>query len=176
MKRTVGLLIIVLSIVLTVGCSKKEEPAKAPSAPAPDQQQAAKAMEQASQTAKDTVQAARVTVASKAEEIKQVFTSEVNLDKSITDLKAEAEKMDMASLMQVAAKYKDAIVAKQGDLKTLSEKLAALPMTEKLGTQGQQLTADAQKLTEAIKSLKDRFEVYLTAVKAKGGDAASLAI
>ena len=90
--------------------------------------------------------------------------------------KAEAEKMDVASLMEVAGKYKDAIVAKQGEFDAISKKLAAIPPVEKISAEAQKLTEDAAKLTEAIKSLKERFDVYVAALKAKGGDASKLAM
>ena len=173
MKRIIGLLVIVLSVAFTTGCSKKEEPVTPPQ---PTEQQAKGMVEQAAQTAKETTEAVKEAVAPAIEEVKQAFTGEVNLDKTVADLKAEAEKMDVASLMQVAGKYKDAILAKQGDFKTISEKLAAIPMAQKLGEESKQLTADAQKLTEAIKALKDRFDVYLASIKAKGGDTSSLTL
>ena len=166
MKRTIGLLVIALSVVFTIGCSKKKEPVKTP-APKPAAQQTKSVMDQAAQTAQDTTQAVKESVTTAAEEVKQAFTNQVNLDKSVADLKAEAEKMDVASLMQVAGKYKDAILAKQGEFNSISEKLAAIPMAQRLGEESKQLTAQTQKLTESLKALKDRFDVYLTAIKSK---------
>jgi hypothetical protein len=173
MKRTVKLLVIALCVAFTTGCSKKKEPTTPPQ---PTEKQTQGMMDQAAQTAQETTQAVKEAATAAVEEVKQAFTSQVNLDKSIADLKAEAEKMDVASLMQVAGKYKDAILSNQGEFKTISEKLAAIPMTQRLGDESKQLTTQAQKLTESIKALKDRFDVYLTAIKAKGGDTGSLAI
>jgi hypothetical protein len=133
-------------------------------------------LDQAAQTAQETTQAVKEAVTTAAEEVKQAFTSQVDLDKSIADLKAEAEKMDVASLMQVAGKYKDAILSKQGEFNSIGEKLAAIPMAQRLGEESKQLTGQAQKITETLKALKDRFDVYLTSIKAKGGDTSSLAI
>lgn len=166
MKRNLTILLAIACAVVLVGC-KKQQPTEAPSAPATEQQ-AKGMMDQAA----DAAQAAQ----EKVVETVQAFTKDVDLNKSVADLKAEAGKMDVASLMQVAGKYKDAIVAKQGDFDAISKKLAAIPMTEKLGAEAQKLTGDATKLTEAIKSLKDRFDVYVSALKAKGGDVSTLAM
>ena len=166
MKRNLTILLAVACAVVFVGC-KKQEPAKAPTASGTDKQ-AQSMMDQVA----DTATAAK----EKVVEAVQSFTKDVDLNKSIAELKAEAEKMDVASLMEVAGKYKDAIVAKQVDFDAISKKLAAIPMTEKLGAEAQKLTGDAAKLTEAIKSLKERFDVYVAALKAKGGDASELAM
>lgn len=99
---------------------------------------------------------AKEAVSAVADELKQVFTTQVNLDKSIAELKAEAEKMDVATLREVAAKYKDAILAKQDEFGTVSEKLAAIPLTQRLGDEAKQLTAEAQQITLVGKALMPR--------------------
>lgn len=181
MKRNLTILLAIACVVVLVGC-KKQEPAKAPTASGTDKQaqgmldQAAAAVKTAKEEVKEAAQTVKQETAATVEEVKQAFTKEVDLNKSVADLKAEAEKMDVASLMQVAGKYKDAIVAKQGEFDAISKKMAAIPMTEKLGAEAQKLTGDAAKLTEAIKSLKDRFDIYVAALKAKGGDVSKLAM
>lgn len=101
---------------------------------------------------------------------------DIDLEKAVADLKAEAAKMDVESLTSVAMKYKDAILEKQAALKPLTDKLAAIPMTEKMGAEAQALTADLKKLTDAIAPLKERFSVYIDALKAKGADISKLAL
>ncbi len=73
--------------------------------------------------------------------------------------------MDVAALKDVAMKYKDAILAKQADFDAIKSKLADIPMTQKLGDEAKKLTADTQKLTESLKALKERFDVYVSAIK-----------
>lgn len=170
MKKTVALLVVILSVVLAGGCSKKETPT--PSKPVTEN--AADAVDQAAQTAKDAAEPVKEAVQTAVEEVKQAFTADVDLNKTVDALKAEAEKMDVASLKQVALKYKDAIASKQGEIKAIADKLAAIPMTQKLGAEAQKLTTDTTKLTEALKALTDRFNVYVSALKAKGGDTAGL--
>ena len=156
MKRTAGLYIVALSLVFALGCSKKEEPVEAPPVPDP---QTRGMLDQAAQTFNETVRA---------------FTAKIDLDKTVADLKAEAEQMDVAALRDFAAKYKDAIMAKRDDFSSVSDKLAAIPMTQRLGDEAQKLTAEAQQIAESLKALTDRFNVYVTAIRTKGGDASDL--
>jgi PBP1b-binding outer membrane lipoprotein LpoB len=174
MKKTVSVLVVILSVVLVVGCSKKETP-KAPS-PSAAQKQAANTAGQVAQTAQDAAQTAKEAVQSVAQEVKQTFTADIDLNKTVDALKAEAEKMDADSLKQVALKYKDAIASKQGEIKAIADKLTAIPMTQKLGAEAQKLTADTAKLTESLKALTERFNVYFNALKAKGGDVSGLTL
>ncbi len=88
-----------------------------------------------------------------AEAVKESFTMDIDLDKTVADLKAEAAKMDVKSLTEVALKYKDTILEKQGQLDGLIQKLKAVPMTEKLG-------ADAQAMTTEIKTLTDCYRPF----------------
>ena len=166
--------IVLLTCLVLVGCGKKEKPVAPPVEPSGQETPAAvDTMKQAAdQAVKETTEAAKEAV----EAVKEAFTMDVNLEKSIADLKAEAAKMDVASLTEVAKKYKDAIMQKQGSLKTLTEQLAAIPLTEKMGTQAQNLTKEIKTLTDAIAPLKERLSVYVDAIKAKGGDTTSLAL
>lgn len=164
MKRIVLVWAVVASLGLIWGC-KKQQPAEMPQAPQ-GQIQAESMMEKAAEAANKAVETAKETV--------QNWTKEVDLSKSIDQLKAEAEKMDVNALMEMAKKYKDAIAAKEKEFEAIGNKLAAIPMTEKLGAEAQKLTAEAQKITETMKALKERFDVYVAALTAKGGNAAGL--
>jgi|GEM_PF-531100 len=175
MRRAVNLSIIMLSVVFTASCSKKEEPAPPPS-PTDSQQQAHNLTEQMGQSARQTTEAAKEAVTEAVEKVKQTFTTTVDLDKSVSALKAEAEQMDIPSLREVAGKYKDAMVAKQDEIKSLTEKLNAVPLTQKLGQEAQQITTDLQGLTQSLSALKERFDVYVAAIKDKGGDVGDLSL
>ena len=172
MKRTTGLLMIALSLFFAAGCSKKEEPAAPAPSPAPSQSQGV--IDQTSQTARQAAQEVKETVSAVVEEARQAFTMQVDLDKSVAALKAEAEQMDIALLTAVAMKYKDAIGDKQADLKALAAKLDAIPMTQRIGDDARQIGADIQKYTHMLSALKERFDVYLSAIKDKGGQVSDL--
>ncbi|MHC5173922.1 MAG: hypothetical protein ACYSPJ_09320, partial [Planctomycetota bacterium] len=76
------------------GCSKKDTPQPTGETPA----------ETDAPSTLDTVKEAAV------EAIKESFTMDVDLEKTVADLKAEAAQMDIENLKEVAAKYKEEIV------------------------------------------------------------------
>lgn len=165
-------LLLITCLVSISGCGKKE-----PTPPAePAGREAPGMMDEMKQAAGDAVKETTEAAKKAVEAVKESFTMDINLDKTVAELKAEAAKMDIAALTQVAKKYKDAIMEKQGALKALTDKLTAIPLTEKAGPQAQGLTAEIKTLTNAITPLKDRLGVYLDAIKAKGGDTAGLTI
>lgn len=157
-------LLLIASFSLVAGCKKKSSPTP----PAePSEQETTGMMDSMKKAADETVQ--KTTTA-----VKEAFTMDIDLDKAVADLKAEAAKMDVEALTNVAMKYKDAIMEKQAALKPLADKLAAIPIAEKMGTEAKALTADIKKLTEAIAPLKERLTVYIDALKAKGADVKNL--
>ena len=94
----------------------------------------------------------------------------VDENKPIAEIKAEAAKMDVEQLRAIAKKYKDALVAKQAEVKKLTDSLAKIPLTEKLGKEAQALTADIDNLMKSVNALSGRFQVYYDQIKAKGGE------
>ena len=56
-------------------------------------------------------------------------------NKPIDEVKAEAEKMDVAALRDMAMAYKDKIVAKKGEIEKITAKFKAIPLADKLGTE-----------------------------------------
>jgi len=95
-------------------------------------------------------------------------------NKPLSEVKAEAEKMDSGQLRAMAAKYKDAIAAKGEEIKELTAKLKDIPVTEMLGEKAKSLKAQIDKLGASVSSLKERFQVYYKSLKEKGGDTAGL--
>lgn len=100
----------------------------------------------------------------------------VDENKPIAEIKAEATKMDVEQLRAVAKKYKDALVAKQAEVKKLTDSLAKIPLTEKLGKEAQALTADIDNLMKSVNALNERFGVYYEQIKAKGGELKDLSL
>ncbi|MHC5159109.1 MAG: hypothetical protein ACYSN8_03620 [Planctomycetota bacterium] len=156
MKMTLTVLLI--ASVLMFGCSKKDTPQPTGETPA----------ETDAPSTLDTVKEAAV------EAIKESFTMDVDLEKTVADLKAEAAQMDIENLKEVAAKYKEEIVKAEADLKALMDKLSAVPLTEKLGEEAQALTAEVKTLTDGVAALQERFQIYIDALTAKGADVKAL--
>ena len=153
-------LLLIASLSLMAGCSKKEEPPKAP-----DAQEATGILD----TMKDAAGKATETV-------KESLSMDIDLEKAVSDLKAEAAKMDIKDLQKIAMKYKDSITEKMAALQPLKDKLKAIPMTEKLGAEAKTLTEEIKSLLDVIAPLKERLGVYVDAIKAKGGDIKDLAL
>jgi hypothetical protein len=114
MKMKLTVLLIVS--VLMFGCSKKDTPQPTGQAPA----------ETEAPSMLDTIKEAAV------EAVKESFAMDIDLEKTVADLKAEAAQKDIENLKEVTAKYKDAIAEKETELKAVMDKLSALPLTEKL--------------------------------------------
>jgi hypothetical protein len=102
--------------------------------------------------------------------------TEVKADESkpVSEVKTEAEKMDTGQLRAMAVTYKEAIVAKKGELEKLAAQLKEIPVTEMLGEKAKQLKANIDSLTKSVDALKERFEVYYAKLKEKSGDLSGL--
>ena len=100
----------------------------------------------------------------------------VDENKPITEIKAEAAKMDVEQLRSIAMKYKDALMARQAEIKKVTDSLAKIPLTEKLGKEAQALTADIDNLMKSVNALSERFQVYYDQIKAKGGEVEDLSL
>jgi hypothetical protein len=96
--------------------------------------------------------------------------------KPISEVKAEAEKMDTNQLRAMAMTYKEAIVAKKNEIEKVTAKLKEIPLTEMIGEEAKALKADIAKLNESITALKARFDVYYEKLKESGGDLSGLQI
>ena len=100
--------------------------------------------------------------------------SEVDETKPISEVKAEAEKMSVEQLKDIAMEYKKAIEAKQPEIVKLMEQFKEIPITEKLGEEAKALTADIDKLNSSVKAMKDRFDVYYNKLVELKADVTSL--
>jgi len=100
--------------------------------------------------------------------------SKVDEKKPISEVKAEAEKMDTSKLRAMAEAYKNAITAKKGEIEKVTAKLKGIPATELLGKEAQNLKADIENLNKSVSALKERFEIYYQKLKEKAGDLSGL--
>ena len=96
--------------------------------------------------------------------------------KPLSEVKAEAEKMDAAELKAMVLEYKDSILAKQEDVAKVTAQLKEIPISEMLGEEAKSLKADIEGLNKSVAALKSRFEVYYNKLKEKGGDVSGLGL
>jgi molecular chaperone GrpE (heat shock protein) len=97
-------------------------------------------------------------------------------DRPISEVKAEAEKMNATDLRAMAMQYKKALDAKKGDIEKLTAQLKEIPVAEMLGEKAKTLKADMEKLQKSMSALQERFKVYYDKLKEKGGDLSGLEI
>ena len=103
-------------------------------------------------------------------------SQKVDENKPIAEIKAEAVKMDVEQLRSIAMKYKDALMAKQDEVTKLTDSLAKIPLTEKLGKEAQALTGDIDNLMKSVSALRERFQIYYDQIKQKGGELKDLTL
>ena len=97
-------------------------------------------------------------------------------NKPISEVKAEAEKLDTDGLRAMAMVYQKAIAAKNSEVEKVTAKLKDIPVTEMLGSEAKELKTDIDDLNKSISALKERFEVYYQKLKEQGGDLSGLQI
>jgi len=95
-------------------------------------------------------------------------------NKPISEVKAEAEKMNTDELRASAMAYKKAIEAKKGDVEKLADQLKEIPIAEMLGEEAKGLKADMDELQKSVSALQERFQIYYDKLKEKGGDVSGL--
>lgn len=95
-------------------------------------------------------------------------------NKPISEVKAEAEEMNVAKLRSMALSYKDAVVAKKGEVEKLAGKLKEIPVTKILDDEAKELKSEIEALNKSVSALKERFTVYYDKLKEKGGNLTGL--
>jgi len=97
-------------------------------------------------------------------------------NRPVSEVEAEAEKMSVAELRSMALKYKEALMAKEGDVEKIMAELKEVPLTKMLGEEAKGLKADIDKVNKSISALTKRFEIYHNKIKEKDGDLSGLKI
>lgn len=97
-------------------------------------------------------------------------------NKPIDEIKAEAEKMDVAGLRDMAMAYKDKIVAKKGEIEKITTELKEIPLANMLGEEAKGLKADMDSLNSSISNLNERFQIYYNKLKEMKGDTSGLSL
>ena len=95
-------------------------------------------------------------------------------NKPIAEVKAEAEQMNTKELRAMALAYKEAMMAKQKNVKKLNARLGLIRTTEMPSKKDQRLIADIYSLNKSISALTERFRIYYNKLKEKGGDVSGL--
>ena len=102
--------------------------------------------------------------------------AKVDEKKPIAEIQTEAEKMDADELYRMAKAYKEAILDKRDDVEDLRDRLDDIDPDELVSAEATSLKADADAVADSIAALTERFELYVTLLKAKGGDTHKLSL
>jgi hypothetical protein len=112
----------------------------------------------------------------KKEEPQPGAGTDTTLDESkpLSQVKAEAEKMDVDQLKATATKYKEAIEAKEAQVDKLAQDLMKAAIADKASDKMKELNAQMAKINESVEALVARFQIYVEKLKEKGGDTSGL--
>ena len=100
--------------------------------------------------------------------------SKADENKPVSEVKAEAEKMDAGQLLAMAEECKKAIAAKKGEVEKLLAKLKNIPPAEMTDTKAKEITEEITKIDQSMSALNERFKVYYNKLKEKGGNTSGL--
>jgi len=100
--------------------------------------------------------------------------AKVDESKPISQVKAEAEKMDAQQLRAIAMKYKEVIETKSAEVDKLARELMQMMLADKSSDRTKTLKAQTEKLNQSIETLAEQFEVYCKKLEEKGGDLSGL--
>lgn len=97
-------------------------------------------------------------------------------NKPISQVKAEAEKMDAGQLRAAALKCKESLEAKSAEVDKLAKELMQSMVADKSGDKVKDLNARMSALNKSAEALGEQFQVYYDKLKEKGGDLSGLDI
>ena len=93
--------------------------------------------------------------------------SSVDENKTPEQIRQEIASWDSAKILKAVDEYTKAIAAKTEELNAALAKVKDLSPQELLGDKGRQLKAEADKIGESLKKLKDNMAAYAEGLKAK---------
>jgi hypothetical protein len=175
-RKIIPACFLVVMLLTAIGCTQKAdegESASTPGTEAPVETNAEAAMDATVETAGTGEPVSAAPAVTQGAGLIDV-PAEVDLEKPISELQAEAKTMNVESLKATALKYKEAILGQQDRIEALSAKIKEIPMMEALGQEAKSLKTELEDLGTTLTSLKDRFQVYYDTVKEKGGDVSGL--
>jgi hypothetical protein len=105
---------------------------------------------------------------------KKAVERNVDENKPLSEVRAEAEKMSVDELRDMAVKYKEAMASKMAEVDKLTVKLTSVLIGENRGSERKEFTAEMESLNKSLSALGERFQVYYDKLKEKGGDLSGL--
>ena len=100
----------------------------------------------------------------------------VDETKPLSEVKAEADKLDVEKLKAIAMDYKEAIMAREDEVKKLMDQIKEIPLAQQLTDEAKSLQTDLKELNDSLKNLTDRFQVYYDKLKEMNADLTGLEI
>ena len=174
--------VLAAGLVLSAGCSKKEEKPSAPAVSAGKPAMPTTVAQATGKVAAVTAQAQAVTkeVAQKVEAVKSTLTVKpdqviAELNQPVADIKTKAASLGQPELMAYANAYKDVIVANKDKLASLTSQLKSLPMSDML-VKGKAIKDQLSQYTAQLAGLKERYGVYLDMLKKLGVNLSSFGL
>lgn len=102
----------------------------------------------------------------------ETIDATVDENQPISEVQAQAEKMNTDELRTIALKYKDAIKVKSEEMNEITSNL--LPAMAKEGITLTDIKEKVDGVVTSLNKLKERFEIYYNKLKEKGGDVSGL--
>ena len=81
-------------------------------------------------------------------------------NKPVTEVQAEADKMDAKQLQAAVDSYTEALNAKKADVEKIVAKLQKVPLTEMVGEDAKNMQTDIGRVNETIAALNERMKIY----------------
>jgi len=94
-------------------------------------------------------------------------SSGVNENKTISEIKTEAQAMSVEQLKVIIAKYQKAIESKQTQIDAIKQQLQKIPLNQMLSEEAKKLKSDIENITSSIKALTARLNVYTQQLNSK---------
>jgi len=170
-------------LVLSAGCSKKEEKPAAQTVSAEKPAMPTTMSQATGKVAAVTAQAQAATkeVVQKVEAVKTALAVKpdqvmAELNQPIADIKTKVASLGQPELMAYANTYKDVIVANKDKLASLTSSLKGLPMSDMIGEKGIAIKNQVRQYTTQLAGLKERYSVYLDMLKKLGGNLSAFGI
>jgi outer membrane murein-binding lipoprotein Lpp len=95
-------------------------------------------------------------------------------NKPMSEVKAEAEKMNVQQLRETAIAYQEAVKSKTSEVDKIEAKIKELAPADLLGSKASELKAKIDAFNKSKSALIERFQVYYDELKKKGGDLTGL--
>jgi len=153
------LVVFLCLIFLVYGCKKKSQPASS-----------------GSETT-TTTQGIKDVVTEKTQEVKEIVeTLKADATTSISEIKAEVEKLNVDQLKATALQYQELIQAKMTELENINTIIKEIPLANVMSEESLAIKKDLGEITNSLNALKERFQIYYNKLKEKGGDLSGLII